>query len=81
MNHLCIKEVPDRDFIVGKIYIENYAHSALTYLLRDENDILTVFMGDKLSPRQAAGRLRYSNHFKDATSLIRDQKIETIFSE
>jgi hypothetical protein len=82
-KHVCIKEVPDRNFIVGNIYSESASYqidyqppSTLqyeSYMIEDENGEGVFFMNNPNLSEYV-----YSDYFEDAIRHIRNNKIKSI---
>jgi hypothetical protein len=80
-KHACIKKVPDRIFTIGKIYeSESDKIDSDGCWIKDDVGVLGFFSNQEgywFDNEQ--DKLRYyHDYFENATSVIRDQKIQDI---
>jgi hypothetical protein len=69
-KHICIKEVPDRQFTIGKIYESTPIGSGW---ILDDMGTVSFFSKIQKDPLR-----QYHDYFEDLTSYIRDNKINSL---
>jgi hypothetical protein len=82
MNHICIRELPDESFTLGKLYKEISFPDVLIDVkseicFRNDNHELSFFLFQNDDGRSGIF-LRYSDYFEDEVKHTRNHKIEKI---